>query len=175
MLSFEGDIKIVDFGIAKTKEQTELTQPGTLKGKYSYMSPQQVEGQAIDQQTDIFAVGIIIWEMLANQRLFFADNEVKTLRKIQECEIPSLREINPSIKPELDKIVQKALKKNKKDRYQTILEMHDDLQKHLNELEPNFSIQKLFESIKEPFSKEIIEFRKKQIRVCQSEYKQQGQ
>lgn len=163
MLGFEGDAKIVDFGIAKAAHQIEATRAGTLKGKFGYMSPEQVEGQTVDSRTDIFAIGIMIWEMLANQRLFLANSEINTLRKIRECEVPSLRKINPNIPSELDQIVQKALAKDRVDRYQTSGDLNRDLQGFLSRFDPDFSVQDLSLFIKSLFSEEIIQIRKKQI------------
>ena len=97
MISFEGETKIVDFGIAKASTQIETTRAGTLKGKFGYMSPEQAEGLPVDFRTDIFSLGICLWELLANDRLFVANNEINTLRKIRECNIPSLRKINPKV------------------------------------------------------------------------------
>ena len=163
MLAFEGDSKVVDFGIAKAETQIESTRAGTLKGKFGYMSPEQVEGHAIDSRTDIFALGIMMWEMLANQRLFLANSEINTLRKIRECDVPSLRKINPNIPTELDQIVQKALKKDKSQRYQTAAELSRDLQGFISRFDPDFSVQDFSSFIKGIFSEEIIEIRKKQI------------
>ena len=163
MLSFEGESKVVDFGIAKAETQLEATRAGTLKGKFGYMSPEQVEGQVIDSRTDIFALGIMIWEMLANQRLFLANSEINTLRKIRECNVPSLRKINPNIPSELDQIVLKALKKDKSQRYQTAAELNRDLTGFLSRFDPDFSVQDFSSFIKSLFSEEIIAIRKKQI------------
>ncbi len=167
MLSFEGDSKIVDFGIAKAAHQIEATRAGTLKGKFGYMSPEQVEGQSVDARTDIFALGIMTWEMLANQRLFLASSEINTLRKIRECDVPSLRKINPNIPTELDQIVKKALEKDKMERYQSAGDLHRDLQGFLSRFDPDFSVQDLGQFVKNLFSDEIIEIRKKQILYAQ--------
>lgn len=167
MLGFEGEAKIVDFGIAKAAHQIEATRAGTLKGKFGYMSPEQVEGQTVDARTDIFALGIMTWEMLANQRLFLANSEINTLRKIRECEVPSLRKINPNIPAELDQIVKKALEKDKIDRYQTAGDLQRDLQGFLSRFDPDFSIQDLSQFVKNLFSEEIIQIRKKQIIYAQ--------
>jgi serine/threonine protein kinase len=163
MLGFEGDAKVVDFGIAKAAHQIEATRAGTLKGKFGYMSPEQVEGQSVDARTDIFALGIMAWEMLANQRLFLANSEMQTLRKIRECDIPSLRKINPNIPSELDQIIQKTLEKDKLERYQSAADLHRDLQGFLSRYEPDFSSQDLSQFVKGLFSEEIIQIRKKQI------------
>ncbi len=163
MLGFEGESKIVDFGIAKAAHQIEATRAGTLKGKFGYMSPEQVEGQTVDSRTDIFALGIMTWEMLANQRLFLANSEINTLRKIRECDVPSLRKINPNIPAELDQIVKKTLEKDKAERYQTAGDMHRDMQGFLSRFDPDFSTQDLGQFVKSLFSEEIIQIRKKQI------------
>ncbi len=167
MLGFEGDAKVVDFGIAKAAHQIEATRAGTLKGKFGYMSPEQVEGQTVDSRTDIFALGIMAWEMLANQRLFLANTEINTLRKIRECEVPSLRKINPNIPAELDQIVKKALEKNKVERYQSAGDLQRDLQGFLSRFDPDFSTQDLSVFVKGLFSEEIIQSRKKQIVYAQ--------
>ncbi len=167
MLGFEGDAKIVDFGIAKAAHQIEATRAGTLKGKFGYMSPEQVEGQSVDSRTDIFALGIMIWEMLANQRLFLANSEINTLRKIRECDVPSLRKINPNIPTELDQIVKKALEKEKVNRYQTSSDLHRDLQGFLSRFDPDFSVQDFSHFVKGLFSEEIVQIRKKQIVYAQ--------
>lgn len=173
MLGFEGDAKIVDFGIAKAAHQIEATRAGTLKGKFGYMSPEQVEGQSVDSRTDIFALGIMIWEMLANQRLFLANSEINTLRKIRECDVPSLRKINPNIPAELDQIVQKALEKDKLERYQSAADLGRDLQGFLSRFDPDFSVQDLSKFVKSLFSEEIIQIRKKQIIYAQVTVKNQ--
>lgn len=167
MLSFEGEAKVVDFGIAKAAHQLESTRAGTLKGKFGYMSPEQVEGHTIDSRTDIFAIGIMIWEMLANQRLFLANSEINTLRKIRECDVPSLRKINPNIPSELDQIVLKALEKDKLERYQSAADLHRDLQGFISRYDPDFSVQDLSQFVKILFSEEIIQTRKKQMIYAQ--------
>ncbi|MEK7355198.1 MAG: serine/threonine-protein kinase, partial [Bdellovibrionota bacterium] len=163
MVSFEGEVKIVDFGIAKAETQLETTRAGTLKGKFGYMSPEQAEGQPVDLRTDVFALGIVLWELLANDRLFVANNEVNTLRKIRECQIPSLRKINPAIPPELERIVSKALAKDRNLRYQTSAALHRELSRFLNRQYPDFSPQDFSVYIKNLFAGEILESRKKMI------------
>lgn len=163
MVSFEGEVKIVDFGIAKAETQLDSTRAGTLKGKFSYMSPEQAEGQAIDLRTDIFALGIVLWELLANDRLFVANNELNTLRKVRDCQIPSLRKINPNIPPELERIVNKALAKDRNLRYQTAAAFHRELSRFLNRHYPDFSQHDFSVFIKTLFATEILENRKKMI------------
>lgn len=163
MVSFEGEIKIIDFGIAKSTTQEESTRVGTLKGKFGYMSPEQVDGQEVDARTDIFALGIMIWEMLSEQRLFLTNNEMTTLRKIRDCKIPSLREIDPNIPLELEKIINKALARSKAQRYQSAAELQRDLQSFLNRYNPDFSPHDFSEFIKENYAEEILDARKRQV------------
>ncbi|MBX3021730.1 MAG: protein kinase [Bdellovibrionales bacterium] len=161
MVSFEGEVKIVDFGIAKAESQLENTRAGTLKGKFGYMSPEQAEGQPVDLRTDIFSLGIVLWELLANDRLFVANNEINTLRKIRDCQIPSLRKINPNIHSELERMVQKGLARDRNLRYQTGAALHRDMNRFLNRQYPDFSPHDFAVFIKSVFADEILSLRKR--------------
>lgn len=163
MVSFEGELKIVDFGIAKAESKMETTRAGTLKGKFGYMSPEQAEGQPVDLRTDIFSLGIILWELLANDRLFVANNEINTLKKIRDCQIPSLRKIDPNIPVELERITNKALAKDRNLRYQTSAALHRDLNRFLNRQYPDFSARDFSVFVMTLFSDEILQVRKRQI------------
>lgn len=163
MVSFEGEVKIIDFGIAKAETQMEATKAGTLKGKYGYMSPEQADGQAIDPRTDIFSMGIVLWELLANDRLFTSNSEAAILRKIRECQVPSIRKINPSVPPELERIVNKALAKDKSLRYQTAAALHRDLNRFLNTQYPEFSPHDFSVFMKNAFSVVFLEQRRKLV------------
>jgi serine/threonine-protein kinase len=122
-----GEIKIVDFGLAKANSQLEKSEPGIIKGKFSYLSPEAAMGQDVDARTDIFAVGIILWEMLAGQRLFMGDTDFQTVKKVQEAKVPSLLSLNKKVTPELDKIIQKALAQDPKARYQKARDLGKEL------------------------------------------------
>ena len=168
MISFEGEVKVVDFGIAKAESQLETTRAGTLKGKFGYMSPEQTEGLSVDLRTDIFSLGIVLWELLANERLFVANNEINTLRKIRDCQIPSLRKLNPSIPIELERIVSKALTRDRSLRYQTAAAFHKDLNRFLNRQYPDFSPQDFSLFVRTQFSNEILETRKRTIEYAKA-------
>lgn len=161
MLSFEGEVKVVDFGIAKAESQLEHTRAGTIKGKFGYMSPEQADGQVVDLRTDIFSLGIVLWELLAGERLFTAGSEAATLRKIRECQIPSLRKINPQIPAELERICNKALARDKNLRYQTASAFHRDLNRFLNTQYPDFSTHDFSIFMKSAFSSMFLENKKK--------------
>jgi eukaryotic-like serine/threonine-protein kinase len=169
MVSFEGENKIVDFGIAKAETQVETTRAGTLKGKFGYMSPEQAEGQTLDVRTDVFSLGILLWELLANDRLFVSNNEINTLRKIRDCQIPSLRKINPNINPELERIVTKTLAKDRNFRYQTAAALQRDLNKFMNRSYPDFSPHDFSLFVKNLFQQEILESRRKQIEYARAD------
>lgn len=174
MVSFEGEIKIIDFGIAKAETQMEATKAGTLKGKFGYMSPEQADGQNIDLRTDVFSLGIVLWELLAKDRLFSGSSEAAILRKIRESNIPSLRKIDPSIHPELDKIVSKALAKDKNLRYQTAAALHRDLNRFLNTHYPEFSPQDFSVFIKHAFADAYSEQKGKLVEFSHIHANQEG-
>ncbi|MCB9025066.1 MAG: serine/threonine protein kinase [Bdellovibrionaceae bacterium] len=175
MVSFEGEIRIIDFGIAKAESQMETTRAGTLKGKFGYMSPEQAEGQNVDLRTDIFSLGTVLWELLANDRLFIANNEINTLRKIRDCHIPSLTKINPEVHPELERIVLKALTKDRNLRYQTAAAFHRDLSRFLNRHYPDFSSQDFSMFVKSLYADEILDLNNKLVEYSQVPFKAGGQ
>ncbi|MBX3039515.1 MAG: serine/threonine protein kinase [Bdellovibrionaceae bacterium] len=163
MISFDGEVKIIDFGIAKAETQMEATKAGTLKGKFGYMSPEQADGQNIDVRTDIFSLGIVLWELLANDRLFTASSEAAILRKIRDCQVPSIRKINPNVPPELEKIVNKVLAKDPNLRYQTAAALHKDLNRFLNTQFPDFNSQDFAVFIKNAFAQSYQESKRKLV------------
>lgn len=163
MVSFDGEVKVIDFGIAKAENQMEATKAGTLKGKYGYMSPEQADGQNIDPRTDIFSMGIVLWELLANDRLFTSNSESAILRKIRDCQVPSIGKINPSIPPELERIVNKALAKDRSLRYQTAAAFHRDLNRFLNTQYPEFSAHDFSVFMKNAFSAAFLDQRRKLV------------
>ena len=127
LITRHGEVKIVDFGLAKANSQLEKSEPGIIKGKFSYLSPEAALGQPIDARTDIFAVGIILWEMLAGRRLFLGDSDLDTVRQVQAARIPSIRDFHPHATAELDRVLAKALARDPVQRYQTARDLGRDL------------------------------------------------
>jgi len=132
MLSYDGAVKLLDFGIAKAlggeeQEEESGTQRGTLKGKFAYMAPEQTQGSDVDRRIDIFATGIVLHEILTGRRLFKGENDLQTVEKVRVCDVPPPSLQNPLCPPELDVIVLKALAKHRDDRFQTASEMADAL------------------------------------------------
>jgi serine/threonine protein kinase len=132
LIGYEGEIKLIDFGIAKAAGKASKTQAGILKGKFGYMSPEQVRGLPIDRRSDIFALGIVLYEMLTGERLFIGESDFSTLEKVRNVEITPPSSFNASIPEKLERIVLKALEKNVEDRYQNAIDLHDDLQLFLH-------------------------------------------
>jgi eukaryotic-like serine/threonine-protein kinase len=129
VVSFTGDVKIVDFGIAKSGvEPGEETASGQLKGKAPYMSPEQAKGQPIDWRSDIFATGVMLFELTTGRRLFKGASEYETLKLIVDKEYPRPSEIKPGYPRELERIVMRALEKDREARYQSAREMQADLE-----------------------------------------------
>ena len=127
LVSYEGDVKVVDFGIAKAGTHSKTT-TGVLKGKLSYMSPEQAWGKPIDHRSDIFSLGIVLYEMLTGERLFKGDTEINTLERVREAKVESFpSSINADLPSELDVKVLKALAKEVTDRYQDASGMEADL------------------------------------------------
>ncbi len=141
-----GEVKIVDFGLAKANSQLEKSEPGIIKGKFSYLSPEVAQGMPVDGRTDIFAVGIMLWEMLAGRRLFLGDSDLETVRLVQKAEIPPIRQFNPKVSAELEKVVLKGLAADPAKRYQSARDFGRDLNKmlfHLGRAVSSFDISQL--------------------------------
>lgn len=128
IISYEGEVKVIDFGVAKAASSSTETRVGILKGKLSYMSPEQVRGLALDRRSDTFAAGIVLYEMLTGERLFLGDTDFETLEKIRKVEVAPPSLYNRSIPRELEDIILTALQKNPNQRYQSAHELQQALQ-----------------------------------------------
>ena len=104
-----------------------MTEPGVVKGKFSYLSPEAARGEEVDSRADIFAVGILLYEMLTGKRLFYGETDYQTVELVRNAKIPPLRPQNSQVEPELEDIVRKALSKRKEDRFQNATDMQDAL------------------------------------------------
>jgi serine/threonine protein kinase len=127
LISKQGEIKVVDFGLAKATSQIETTDPGVVKGKMSYLSPEAARGEEVDSRADIFAVGILLYEMLTGKRLFYGETDYQTVELVRNAKIPPLRPQNPQVEPELEDVVRKALARRAEDRYASALDLQDAL------------------------------------------------
>ncbi|MCA9516742.1 MAG: serine/threonine protein kinase [Myxococcales bacterium] len=120
MVGFNGEVKLMDFGIAKAAQRSTKTMAGAVKGKVAYMSPEQARGKPLDGRSDLFALGIMLWEMLTGRRLFLAESDFETLTNVLKTPAPPPSSVNPAIPVDLDPIVLKCLAKDRDERYPTV-------------------------------------------------------
>jgi len=117
VLTYGGEVKLIDFGVAKTSANTSQTRVGTIKGKLAYMSPEQVSGRPIDRRSDVFSTGVVLWELLTARRLFARADDVSTLHAVLKAPVPAPSTLRDDVPPALDAIVSRALARNPDERY----------------------------------------------------------
>ncbi|MGB8295272.1 MAG: protein kinase [Polyangia bacterium] len=127
LISRNGEIKLADFGLAKAASQVEATDPGVVKGKMSYLSPEAARGENVDHRSDIFAVGILLYEALTSKRLFYGESDYQTVEMVRNAKIPPIGQQNPEVEPEFEEIVRKALARRVEDRFQSATDLQDAL------------------------------------------------
>ncbi len=146
LVAFKGYVKLIDFGIAKVRDATsQSTSAGALKGTIRYMSPEQAFGRAIDRRSDVFALGIVLWEMLAGRTLFDAESDFAVLDQVRTANVPPLSQLT-HVPPALERVVMKMLKLNPSDRYATAEEVQRALATAVPEA-LSFSPQRLGELV----------------------------
>src|SRR5262245_21897711 len=131
LLSKMGEVKLVDFGLAKANSQIESTDPGVVKGKFSYLSPEAASGREVDARADLFAVGILLWEMFTGKRLFYGETDYQTVELVRQSKIPSLQALNPEIDGDLEGIVRRTLAHDPRDRFQHAADLQEALAQYL--------------------------------------------
>jgi serine/threonine-protein kinase len=131
LISRRGEVKVTDFGLAKARTQLERTDPGVVKGKFSYLSPEVASGQQADERADIFALGVCLWEMLAGRRLFLGETDYETVQAVSVANVPSLVGTHAEVDPEFDAMLQRTLSRRPEDRYQSARELGDALAGYL--------------------------------------------
>ncbi len=129
-ITYDGQAKLVDFGIAKAIDSAVETRIGTLKGKPSYMAPEQMQGR-VDPRADLYSVGVMLWEAAAGRRMWHRKSDMEVLASLVHGNLPSLREAAPEVSPELERIIVRALAREPGDRYQTARELHEELDAYL--------------------------------------------
>jgi len=156
LVSYTGEVKIIDFGIAKARSRSSKTQAGVLKGKFGYMSPEQVRALPLDQRSDIFSIGTILFEMCTGERLFTGESDFSTLEKVRNAIVPPPSRVNPQITPELEAIILRALKKDPDERYSWATELQEELTAYLMLQSPIFTTKNLCATVSELFSTERV-------------------
>ncbi|MGO9829467.1 MAG: serine/threonine protein kinase [Myxococcaceae bacterium] len=155
LISFEGEVKVIDFGIAKAAGKVTKTQAGILKGKFGYMSPEQIRGLPLDRRSDVFAIGVCLYELLTGERLFVGDSDFAVLEKVRKAEVLPPSTYNRRIPESLEKIALRALAKDVNARYQYASELADDLQRFLITSDSIFSRKDLMQYMKSTFAEEV--------------------
>ena len=130
LISFDGSVKLVDFGIAKAADQISSTKSGAIKGKFAYMSPEQASGKPLDGRSDIFALGLVLYELLTGVRPIKRDSELATLQAAMDCKIDAPSEV-AEVPSELDEVVMRALRKDVDERYRDAREFQMALEEFL--------------------------------------------
>jgi serine/threonine protein kinase len=127
-ITYEGGVKLLDFGIAKATSRTSITLGPARKGKVAYMSPEQCVGKDVDRRSDIFALGVVAWELCTGQRLFRGDNEFAIMNQVATADAPTATSAVPELPDELSEILARALRRDREARFQTAMEMHDAIE-----------------------------------------------
>jgi hypothetical protein len=159
LISYDGGVKVVDFGIAKVERETEVTDAGVIKGKYEYMSPEQAIGGEVDRRSDIFSLGVCLFEMLTGVRAFKGESDAETLKRIREVQLAPPIELDPNIPRSLDAVVRKAVARDPAERFQSAREMGEALRRALEPLTDDELHEELGAWMKGLFATELVEER----------------
>jgi serine/threonine-protein kinase len=127
-VTYDGSIKVVDFGIAKAQDSSSRTVTGEIKGKVTYMSPEQVRGELLDRRSDLFAVGVMLWEAIAGRRMWKDLPDMAVINELLQGRIPPLASVAPHVPPDLARIVDRALSFDREGRFPSALAMHRELE-----------------------------------------------
>lgn len=129
-----GEVKLVDFGLAKASSHLTDEDEDIVKGKFGYLAPEVARGEGGNHRVDIFAAGILLWEMLAGRRLFQGESDLETFKMVRACQIPDLRQLRPDVSDDLMQVVLRALAADPKQRYQTANDFARDLSRVMSQL-----------------------------------------
>jgi serine/threonine protein kinase len=160
LVSYEGEVSLADFGIAKAASKSTETRAGVLKGKILYMSPEQAWGKPIDKRSDLYSLGVVLYEMIAYRKIFDADSEFSMLEKVRNAQVEFPPEIFDKVPKPIFRILKKALGKDPGERYQSAHEMRVDLESYLHTTQETASERTLAGYLKYLFQEEIEEEKK---------------
>ncbi len=155
IVGYSGQVKLIDFGVARAASQSQKTQAGILKGKFGYMSPEMIRGLPIDHRSDVFAMGICLHELLTSTRLFYGETDFATLELVRDANVVPPSAKAPGVPPELDVIVMKALSREADDRYQSAQEMQLALEGFLHDSDPHYGQSAAGIAMREAFHTEV--------------------
>jgi serine/threonine protein kinase len=151
LISYQGEVKISDFGISKARSEPSLTQAGVVKGKMAYMSPEQALGKPIDHRADIYALGLVFYETLTGKRVYAFSSDIDAIRAIPKLDIEPVSNLVPGVDEALNRIVMKCLEKQKENRYQSASAVNADLLKFKKEQKLTFDASDLADFMKKKF------------------------
>jgi serine/threonine protein kinase len=155
IVGYGGQSKLIDFGVARAATQSQKTQAGILKGKFGYMSPEMIRGLPVDHRSDVFAMGICLHEALTGSRLFYGETDFATLELVRDVRVVPPSAKVPTVHPQLDAIVMRALARDADQRHQTAAELEASLLAFLDEHYPGYSEAEVGASMREAFSHEL--------------------
>ncbi len=164
-ITYNGMVKLLDFGIAKAATHVVETKTGVIKGKYAYIAPEQALGQHVDQRSDLWSMGVVLWEVLTGRRLFKSVNELATLHETLQGEIKLPSAFRPELPTELDTICMRALQRDPSERYQTAQEMKEDIERYLRSLHEAPGRKQVARLMKERFA-DVIKHHKRTLAEC---------
>src|SRR5690606_25269394 len=157
LVTYDGTTKIVDFGIAKAASQETHTATGVIKGKYTYMSPEQAQGEEIDHRSDQFALGVVFWELLTMRRLFKRPTEIATMNAIIDCEVPRPSLFAPDLPEHLEHVVLQCLQKDPDNRFDSCEDLALELEDFLAESSVVHSPARVGHYMRDLFAEEIAD------------------
>ncbi len=153
-VTYEGQVKVVDFGIAKALDSSTHTKVGTVKGKVSYMAPEQARGEVVERTADIFSMGVILWELLAGRRLWEGLADIAVIGRLVQGDIPDIAKIQPNLPPHLAELTMRALDPDPAERPPTALAFQRELEVVFDSLKYRFPSRRLGEALREEFQEE---------------------
>lgn len=155
IVGYSGQVKLIDFGVARAASQSQKTQAGILKGKFGYMSPEMIRGMEIDHRSDVFAMGICLHELLTSTRLFYGETDFATLELVRDANVAPPSRKATGVPPALDAIVMKALSREVDDRYQSAEEMQWALEEFLATHDPQYGQTDVGMAMRQAFHTEV--------------------
>jgi serine/threonine protein kinase len=161
LVGWQGDVKLVDFGIAKARQKKQKTEAGVLKGKFGYMSPEQVRGLPLRPTTDIFSLGVVLYEMLSGQRAFDRTTDYATMDAVRAVDVTPLSEVCPGLSPALIAICEKAMAQGEEVRYAQAEQVGRDLGRYLSTLDTNYGRTDVAEALQAMFPEAFAGERKR--------------
>ena len=151
-VTYDGQVKVLDFGIAKATSSSTHTATGVVKGKIAYMAPEQIIGDAVDRRADVYSVGCMLWGAACGRKLWKDIPDVHIMRRVINGDVPTPQSVSPGCDDELNRIVMKALANDPNQRYQTALELQQDLEQYVDRHPPIVKQKDIARYVSESFA-----------------------